>query len=98
MGVGGCSVVKPRTCSLIEVSFARFLQERVVLVEQIDQAASLQMQAEREADVAMQQLEEFINGQEELVSSLPLTTLPPPPLPSHQISRASTAHILDTDV
>ena len=44
------------------------LQERVVLVEQIDQAASLQLQAEKEADVAMQQLEDFINGQEELVS------------------------------
>ena len=40
-----------------------------MLVEQIDQAASLQMQAEKEADIAMQQLEDFINDQEELVSS-----------------------------
>ena len=39
-----------------------------MLIEQMDQASTLQNQAEKEADVAMQQLEDFINGQEELVS------------------------------
>ncbi|KAL5020532.1 hypothetical protein ScPMuIL_003424 [Solemya velum] len=40
--------------------------ERRVLVEQIDQAQSLQNEAEHEADAAMSQLESFINDQEKL--------------------------------
>ncbi|XP_064645329.1 uncharacterized protein LOC135498802 isoform X1 [Lineus longissimus] len=40
--------------------------ERNVLIEQIDQSQKLQNVAEKEADVAMAQLEDFINEQEEL--------------------------------
>ncbi|XP_021373671.1 microtubule-associated protein futsch-like isoform X2 [Mizuhopecten yessoensis] len=40
--------------------------ERKVLIEQVEQAQKLQTEAEKEADVAMTQLEEFINEQERL--------------------------------
>jgi len=40
-----------------------------VLIEQVEQAQKLQTDAEKEADAAMTQLEEFINEQEKLVSS-----------------------------
>ena len=38
------------------------------MVEQVDQAHNLQSEAEREAEAAMAQLEDFINEQELLVS------------------------------
>lgn len=40
--------------------------ERKVLIEQVEQAQKLQTDAEKEADAAMTQLEEFINEQEKL--------------------------------
>ena len=48
------------------------LQERKLLVSQIEQVNKLQHAAENEADKAMTQLEEFINEQEKLVCSLDL--------------------------
>ena len=44
-------------------------QERKILIEQVEQAQKLQTDAEKEADAAMTQLEEFINEQEKLVYS-----------------------------
>uniref|UniRef100_K1QS16 Uncharacterized protein n=1 Tax=Magallana gigas TaxID=29159 RepID=K1QS16_MAGGI len=41
-------------------------KERNVLIEQVEQAQKLQTEAEKEADDAMTQLEEFINEQEKL--------------------------------
>ena len=41
-----------------------------MLIEQVEQAQKLQTEAEKEADAAMTQLEEFINEQEKLVSTL----------------------------
>ena len=38
-----------------------------MLIEQVEQAQKLQTDAEKEADAAMTQLEEFINEQEKLV-------------------------------
>ncbi len=40
------------------------------MVEQVEQAHKLQSDAEKEADAAMAQLEDFINEQELLVSTL----------------------------
>ncbi|XP_052786896.1 myosin-10-like isoform X9 [Mya arenaria] len=40
--------------------------ERKILIEQVEQAQKLQTDAEKEADAAMTQLEEFINEQEKL--------------------------------
>ena len=40
--------------------------ERKLLIEQVEQAQKLQTEAEKEADTAMSQLEEFINEQERL--------------------------------
>ena len=45
------------------------LQERKLLIEQVSQAQKLQTEAEKEADAAMTQLEEFINEQEKLVGN-----------------------------
>ena len=40
-----------------------------MLIEQVEQAQKLQTEAEKEADAAMTQLEEFINEQEKLVNA-----------------------------
>ena len=40
-----------------------------MLIEQIEQATKLHGEAEKEADLAMAQLEDFINEQEMLVST-----------------------------
>ena len=40
-----------------------------MLIEQVEQAQKLQTEAEKEADAAMTQLEEFINEQEKLVGT-----------------------------
>jgi len=45
-------------------------QERDVLLNHLDQAEKLQTDAEKEADLAINQLEEIINDQEDLVSVL----------------------------
>lgn len=41
-----------------------------MLIEQVEQAQKLQTEAEKEADAAMTQLEEFINEQEKLVGDV----------------------------
>ncbi|KAK3609983.1 hypothetical protein CHS0354_011824 [Potamilus streckersoni] len=45
---------------------AKWEAERKVLIDQVEQAQKLQTEAEKEADAAMTQLEEFINEQEKL--------------------------------
>ncbi|KAL3884703.1 hypothetical protein ACJMK2_024815 [Sinanodonta woodiana] len=45
---------------------AKWEAERKVLIDQLEQAQKLQNEAEKEADAAMTQLEEFINEQEKL--------------------------------
>ncbi|XP_013417598.1 nuclear mitotic apparatus protein 1 isoform X2 [Lingula anatina] len=45
---------------------SKWEQERNILVQQVDQAQRLQTEAEKEADSAMTQLEDFINEQEQL--------------------------------
>jgi hypothetical protein len=42
-------------------------QERKILIQQVEQAQQLQTDAEKEADQAMTQLEDFITEQERLV-------------------------------
>lgn len=44
-----------------------YMQERRILIEQVEQAHRLQNDAEKEADAALTQLEDFITEQEQLV-------------------------------
>lgn len=78
------SLLKLRVISLtnrIHSEYIIFLQERKLLIDQVEQAQKLQTEAEKEADTAMSQLEEFINEQERLVSGyLPF-------LKRHQINK-----------
>ena len=57
-----------------QLRYVHIYQEREILVRQIEQAVELQGEAEKEADVAMDQLEEFLNEQEELVSAILTST------------------------
>ena len=46
------------------------VQEREILLQQVEQAYKLQGEAEKDADTALSHLEGFINEQEQLVGTL----------------------------